>query len=199
MKQTLAQLYTLVQHHDKAEQVIERLIDASPNDPTYQPLLLKRALQEDLSYETLKKSLDAMHGLTHEARLQYIAEYATQLYRKKKRDDARKLMAELEDVKVTDLSTGIVLVNTLVLMNKTDAAEKIIAQLSKPTPKQLSQYIQPYRGLTADYMRDGHIDKAVALLWTFCERTKPDAANPRRVATLTQASQYYYSGHTPLQ
>ena len=197
--ETLVQLYTLVQHHDKAEQVIERLIDASPNDPTYQPLLLKRALQENLSYETLKKSLDAMHGLTHEARLQYIAEYATQLYRKKKRDDARKLMAELEDVKVTDLSTGIVLVNTLVLMNKTDAAEKIIAQLSKPTPKQLSQYIQPYRGLTADYMRDGHIDKAVALLWTFCERTKPDAANPRRVATLTQASQYYYSGHTPLQ
>ncbi len=197
--ETLAQLYTLVQHHDKADQVIDRLIDASPDDPTYQPLLLKRALQENLSYETLKKSLDAMPGLSHEARLQYIAEYATQLYRKRKRDDARKLMDKLKDVKVTDLSTGIVLVNTFVLLNKTDAAEKIIAQLAKPTPKQLSQYIQPYKRLTEDYIRDGHIDKAVALLWTFCERTKPDAAHPRRVATLTQASQYYYSGHTPLQ
>ena len=198
--ETLVQLYTLVQHHDKADQVIDRLIDTSPDDPTYQPLLLKRALQENLSYETLKKSLDDMHGLSHEARLQYIAEYATQLYRKRKRDDARKLMDELEDVKVTDLSTGIVLVNTLVLMNKTDAAEKIITQLAKPTPKQLSQYIQPYKRLTGDYIRDGHIDKAVSLLWTFCERTKPDAAHPRRVATLAQASQYYYySGHTPLQ
>ena len=197
--ETLAQLYTLVQHHDKADQVIDQLIDASPDDPTYQPLLLKRALQENLSYETLKKSLDDMHGLSHEARLQYIAEYATQLYRKRKRDDARKLMDELEDVKVTDLSTGIVLVKTFVLLNKTDAAEKIIAQLVKPTPNQLSQYTQPYKRLTEDYIADGHIDKAVALLWTFCERTQPDAAHPRRVATLTQASQYYYSGHTPLQ
>ncbi len=197
--ETLVQLYTLVQHHDKADQVIERLIDASPNDPTYQPLLLERTLQENLSYETLKKSLDDMHGLSHEARLRYIAEYAAQLYRQRKRGDARKLMNELEDVQVTDLDTGIVLVNTLVLMNKTDAAEKIIAQLAKPTPKQLSQYIQSYRRLTTDYIRDGHIDRAVALLWTFCERTKPDAAHPRRVATLAQASQSYYSGHTPLQ
>ena len=197
--ETLAQLYTLVQHHDKADQVIDRLIDASPNDPAYQPLLLKRDLQENLSYETLKKSLDDMHGLSHEARLEYIAEYATQLYRKRKRDDARKLMDELEDVQVTDLSTGTVLVNTFVLLNKTDAAEKIIAQLAKPTPKQFSQYIQPYKRLTTDYIRDGHIDKAVALLWTFCDRTQPDAAHPRRVATLAQASQYYYSGHTPLQ
>ena len=197
--ETLVQLYTLVQHHDKADQVIDRLIDASPNDPTYQPLLLKRALRENLSYETLKKSLDDMQGLSHEARLRYIAEYATQLYRQRKRDDARKLMGELEDVQVTDLSTGTVLVNTFVLVNKTDAAEKIIAQLAKPAPKQLSQYTQPYKRLTTDYIRDGHIDKAVALLWTFCERTKPDAAHPRRVATLAQASQYYYSGHTPLE
>ena len=198
--ETLVQLYTLVQHHDKADQVINRLIDTSPNDPTYQPLVLKRAMQENLSYETLKKSLDDMHGLSHEARLRYIAEYASQLYyREGKRDDARKLMDELEDVQVTDLDTGIVLVNTLVLMNRTDAAEKIIAQLAKPTPKQLSQYIQPYKRLTGDYLRDGHIAKAVTLLWTFCERTKPDTTNPRRVATLAQASQYYYSGHTPLQ
>ena len=195
----LVQLYTLVQHHDKADQVIDRLIDASPSDPTYQPLLLKRSLQENLNYETLKKYLDDMPGLSHEARLQYIAEYAAQLYRQRKRNDARKLIDELEDVKVPDLDTGIVLVNTLVVMNKPDAAEKIIAQLAKPTPKQLSQYIQPYKRLTGDYLDDGHIDEAVALFWTFCERTKPDAANPRRVATLAQASQYYYSGHTPLQ
>ncbi len=195
--ETLVQLYTLVQHHDKADQIMDRLIDISPNDPTYQPLLLKRALQENLSYETLKKFLDDMPGLSHEARLQYIAVSAAQLYREKKRDDARKLMDELEDVQVTDLSTGDMLVDTLVLMNETDAAEKIIAQFPKPTPKQLSQYIQTYKRLTSDYLRDGHIDKAVALLWTFCERTKPDAAHPRRVATLAQGTGYY-SGYTPL-
>ena len=33
--ETLAQLYTLVQHHDKADQVIDQLIDTSPDDPTY--------------------------------------------------------------------------------------------------------------------------------------------------------------------
>ena len=198
--ETLAQLYTLVQHSDKASQIIDRLIEASPDDPAYQSLLLKHTLEENLNYETVKKHLDGLPGLSHEARLQYVAEYAEKLYRQRKRTDARKLMSELEDVKVTDLSTGITLVNAFVLMDKTEAAEKIIAQLPRPTPKQLSQYTQPYKRLTADYIRDGHIDKAIALLWTFCERTKPDAANPRRVATLAQASQYYYySGHTPLQ
>ncbi|RKU18684.1 hypothetical protein C6503_09105 [Candidatus Poribacteria bacterium] len=196
--ETLAQLYTLVQHSDKASQIIDRLIAASPNDPTYQSLLLKHTLEENLNYETLKKSLDNMPGLRHEARLQYVAEYAEKLYRQRKRTDARKLMSELEDVKVTDLSTGITLVNAFVLMDKTEAAEKVIAQLPKPTPKQLSQYTQPYKKLTGDYIRDGHIDKATALLWTFCERTKPDAANPRRVSTLARTSRYYYSGHTPL-
>ena len=195
--ETLAQLYTLVQHSDKANQIIDRLIDASPNDPAYQPLLLKRALQEDLNYETLKKYLNAMPGLSHEARLRYVAEYAERLYREGKRTDARKLMDELEGVKVTDLSTGVMLVNAFVLIDKTEAAEKVIAQLSKPTPKQLAQYIQPYKRLTGDYIREGQTDKAVALLWAFCERTKPDATNPRRVATLAQASRYY-SGHTPL-
>ena len=197
--ETLAQLYTLVQHHDKADQVIDRLIAASPDDPTYQSLRLKHTLEKNLNYETVKKHLDGLPGLSHEARLRYVAEYAEKLYRQRKRTDARKLMDELEDVKVTDLSTGIVLVNTFVLINKTDAAEKIIAQLAKPIPKQLSQYTQPYKRLTGDYIRDGHIDKAIALLWAFCERTKPDAAHPRRVAALAQASQYYYSGHIPLQ
>ena len=196
--ETLAQLYTLVQHSDKADPIIERLIDASPNEPVYQRLLLERTLQENLNYETLKKALDAMPGLSHEARLRYVAEYAQKLYRQRKRTDARKLMSELADVQVTDLSTGITLVNAFVRMNKTEAAEKVIAQLPRPTTKQLSQYTQPYKRLTEDYIRDGHIDKAIALLWTFCERTKPDTTNPKRVATLSRTSRWYYSGHTPL-
>ena len=196
--ETLAQLYTLVQHSDKAAQIIDQLIEASPDDPAYQSLRLKHALEENLNYETLKKALDAMPGLSHEARLQYVTEYAERLYSERKRSDARKLMSELEDVHVTDLSTGITLVNAFVRMDKTEAAEKVIAQLPKPTPKQLSQYTRPYKRLTADYIRDGHIDKAIALLWTFCERTKPDTTNPKRVATLSRVSRWYYSGHTPL-
>ena len=196
--ETLAQLYSLVQHSDKADPIIERLIDASPNEPVYQRLLLERTLEENLNYETLKKALDAMPGLSHEARLRYVAEYAQKLYRQRKRTDARKLMSELADVQVTDLSTGITLVNAFVRMNKTEAAEKVIAQLPRPTTKQLSQYTQPYKRLTEDYIRDGHIDKAIALLWTFCERTKPEMTNPKRVATLSRTSRWYYSGHTPL-
>ena len=196
--ETLARLYTLVQHRDKAAQIIDRLIETSPDDPAYQSLLLKHALEENLNYEALKKSLDGMPGLSHEARLQYVAEYAGKLYRQRKRTDAKKLMSELEDVQVTDLSTSITLVDAFVLVDKTEAAEKVIAQLPKPTFKQLSQYTRPYKELTADYIRDGHIDKAIALLWTFCERTKPETTNPKRVATLSRVARWYYSGHTPL-
>ena len=196
--ETLAQLYTLVQHSDKADQIIDRLIDISPNDPAYQRLSLKRALQENPNYETVKKFLDDMSDVNPEIRLRYVTEYAENLYRQGKRTDARKLMGELEDSQVPDLNTGVMLVNAFVLMSKPQAAEKVIAQLSKPTPQQLSQYARLSKRLTTDYIRDGHIDKAIARLWDFCEQTTPDAANPRRVATLSRVSGWYSSGHTPL-
>ena len=112
-----------------------------------------------------------------------------------RKEDAEKLVMELESAKVTDLSTGARIVNTLAQMGKTDAAEKILAQLPVPglpmtqqqssqnpqlsaigqlsaAPQLWRQYIDIYQSLAAAYMREGQIDKGVALCWTFFERTK---------------------------
>ena len=216
--ETLAQLYNLVQYHDKADRIVDRLIEASSNDPTYQPVRLQRAMEDNLNYESVKKYINDMPGLTAEAHLWYTAEYAQALYRSGNRTDATKLISEVEDAKVTHLDTGAILAQALILVDKTEAAEKIIGQLSKPTPKQLSQYIGLYKRLISAYIRkretytqqlDSDINmlrhellgiKAVTLLWDSCERTKPDATTHRRVATLAQASRSYsYGGHTPVR
>ena len=202
--ETLAQLYNLVQYHDKADGIVDRLIEASSNDPAYQPVRLQRAMKDNLNYESVKKYINDMPGLTAEARLWYTAEYAQALYRSGNRTDATKLISEVEDAKVTNLDTGAILAQALILVDKTEAAEKIIGQLSVgvrlPNPYQLSQYIGLYKRLIGAYIRKGQTDKAVALLWDSCEQTKPDAITHRRVATLAQASRSYsYGGHTPVR
>ena len=196
--ETLAQLYNLVQYHDKADGVVDRLIKVSPNDPAYQPVRLQRAMKDNLNYESVKKYINEMPGLTAEARLWYTAEYAQILYHSENRTDATKLISEFEDAKVINLDTGAMLAQAFVLVDKTEAAEKIIGQLSKPAAKQLSQYIGLYKQLIDAYIRKGQVEKAVMLLWTSCERTKPDAITHRRVATLAQASRSY-RGHTPVR
>ena len=219
--ETLAQIYTLTQNTDKAKDTIEKLIAASPNDPVYQSVRLTRFMEHGLDYETLKKYLDEMTGLTSEARFWYIAQYASSFYRNGQKEDAEKLVVELEDAKVTDLKTGARIVNTLAQMGKTDAAEKILAQLPVPTlstprqqPSQNSQlsafgqlsstsqqwrqYRDIYQNLATAYIREEQIDKGVALLWTFFEQTKPQATHARRVAALAYSNRSY-SGYTPLQ
>ena len=212
--ETLAQIYTLTQNTDEVMEITERLIAVSPNDPVYQSLRLNQAIQQNIDYETLKKYLDEMTGLTSEARLWYIALYASSFYRQGRKADAEKLVAVLEGAKVTDLSTGELLVSALAQMDKTGAAEKILAQLSVPVPstgprtattrgpspmqQQWSQYSGIYQSLATAYIREGQTEKGIALFWTFFERTKPHATNARNVATLAYAS-HSYSGYTPLQ
>ena len=213
--ETLAQVYTLIQNTDKTEETIERLIAASPNDPVYQSVRLTRLMKQELNYETLKKYLDEMTGLTPEARYWYIAQYADSFYRRGEKADAEKLSVELEDAKVTDLDTGEKVVNTLAQMGKIDAAEKVLAQLPAPAPPAAAQtqfsttnqlsasqqwhtYSRIYQSLATAYVRDEQVDKGVALLWSFFERTKPQASNARRVDALAYSPRSY-SGYTPLQ
>ena len=47
-------------------------------------------------------------------------------------------------------------------------------------------------------MHKEQLDKAVAVFWSYCERTKPQTTNTRRVAKLSTASTYY-SGYAPIQ
>ena len=196
--ETLARLYTLIQYFDKAKEVIDRLVEISPDDLAYQPLRLERSMKENPNYDKLKKILDDMPGLVPETRIQYIAEYAESLYRQDKKEDATKLLTEIEDVNVTDLNTSLKLVDAFLVIDKTDIAEKIILNLPIPSQKKQSQYRQLFQKLTDAYIEQGETDKTAALLWTFCERTKPDSANPRRVASLA-LSTYYYGGYRPVQ
>ncbi len=217
----LVQIYTLTQNTDKTKDTIERLAAASPNDPVYQSMWLSRSIGQDSNYETLKKSLDEMNGLTPEARFWYIAQYASNFHRQGQKEDAEKLTAEFENAKVTDLNTGAIIVNTLAQMGKTEAAEKVLVQLPVPTlpttrqqpaqnpllsafgqlasaSQQWQQYEGIYRNLATAYLREGQRDKSIGLFWTFFEQTKPQATNVRSVAALAYSNRSY-AGYAALQ
>ena len=212
--ETLVKLYKLTEDTDKAREITDRLIAASPNDPVYQGLRLDQSIEHHLDYETTKKYLDEMAGGAPEARLWYAARYVRVLHEQGKKADALKLLEEFDSVKVTDLNTGSMLVSAYTRMGRTDAAEKVVAQLPVPAistvpqtsmmgppslaQQQWRQYSRIYRNLTAAYIREGEIDKGVALCWTLFDRTKLPATNPRRVATLAYSS-HSYSGYTPIQ
>ena len=219
--ETLVQIYTLTRNTGKTKDTIERLVAASPNDPVYQSMWLNRAIGQDNDYETFKKSLDEMTGLTPEARFWYIAQYASNFYRQGKKEDAEKLAAELEDAKVTDLNTGAKIINTLAQIGKTEAAEKVLVQLPvptlpttrqqpaqnpllsafgqlSPTSQQWRQYEGIYRNLATAYLREGQTDKSIGLFWTFFEQTKPQATNVRSVAALAYSNRSY-TGYAALQ
>ena len=196
--ETLAQLYILTDNTEKTDEITERLIDASPDDLTYQAIRLNRIIQEDSDAETVEKHLNAITGLPSEARLWYTAQYVNKLYDEDKKVDAEKLLNELANTKVTELSASSMLVNALLLMERTDAAERVIANVPVPPQQQQWQHRQLYTQLIDAYIRKEQIDKAVALFWAYCERTKPQTTNTRRVAKLTSSSSYY-SGYAPIQ
>ena len=212
--ETLAQIYALTNNTDKAQEINDRLITASPNDPAYQSMRLTQSMRENLDFETFKKLLDETTALTPEARLWYIALFSSNLHSQGKKSEAAKVLDELDTANVTDLNTGSALIGVFTQQGKMDAAKKILAQLPIPaitaggqTPvigipsiaqQRWWQYHNIYNSLATAYIREGEIEKGVELLWTFFDRTKPNLASARRVASLTQSS-HSYGGYTPLQ
>ncbi len=210
----LAQLYTLTENTDKVAEVTERLIAASPNDPVYQAMRLNQSMEQSLEPETFKKRLEAMTGLTAQARLWYTATYVGLLYNQGRKADAAKVADNLETANVTDLNTGSVLVSMLAQLGRIEAAESLLGQLPTPaTPtgsqismmgtssfaqQQLRRYLLIYQALATAYVREGQTDKGIELFWTFFDRTKPNVTNARKVATLTYSS-HSYGGYTPIQ
>ena len=210
----LVKIYYLAENTDKAREITDRLITASPNDPVYQALRLNQSMEQQLDYETARKYLDEMAEVAPEARLWYTARYVQKFYGQGRKADAVKLLGEFADAKVTDLNTGSMLISAYAQMGKTDAAEKVLAQLPIPaistgpqtsmtgTPSLAQQqwwrYSDIYRNIAAAYIREAEIDKGIALFWAFCDRTKPPATNAQRVAALTYSS-HSYSGYTPIQ
>ncbi len=195
----LAELYTLTNNFEKKREIAERLLAISPNNPAYQSMRLDLlATEPTFNYEILKKQFDAMPGLTPETRHRYTIGYARKFLYGAEAEDREKLLDELEAIDVTNLSNGPTLVRMLIDTGRTEAAEKVIAQLPTPTIGQLNQQYRFYEHLTTAYLREGHIDKAIALYWKFFERTKPRTTGIRRVAALSLSS-YSYSGYRPIQ
>ncbi len=206
----LAQIYTLTEHPEKTADMLERLIAVSPNDTVYQAIRFKEAIQRDLASETLEKYRSNITGLTEEARLWHTLQYIQKHYRDGDKTEAEKLMREFENTKVMELNTVEALVETLVLMEKTDAAARIIVNLPIPTQSQQPQYRNLYETVTDAYTRQEHIDQAIDLFWTYCERTQPQITNTRRgvshplrfassssssIQTIFPTSTTYYNGN----
>ena len=195
----LGELYTLTGNYKKTEEITEKLIAISPNNPAYQSMQLDQLYTKGMpDYDTWKKQFDEMSGLTPETRHWYTIDYARRLFYNGKAKDAERALDELTDVNVTNLSNHTIFIDTLIQMGKTDAAEKVISQFPISATGQLTQQRRFYEQLTTAYLREGQIGKAVALYWKFFERTKPRTTSARRVAALSSSS-YSYGGYTPIQ
>ena len=204
--ETLAKVNILMQNPDKTLQAVARLIALSPNDLSYRAIQLDHALQHDLDYETARSYLDGLSQLSLEARVWYTGRLANTLYRGGKHADAKKLMGEIEDTKVTDVQVLSELIRVLTHIGETDAAEQILAQVPvtsgvarmASTTRQSSQsHRTMYANLSYAYVRDGQIDKAIAVLWKFFEDTKPAVANARAISIAY--SSHSYGGYNPVQ
>ena len=214
--ETLVKANILMENPDKTLQAVDSLIALSPNDLSYKALRLNHALQRDLDYETAKSYLDGLNQLSLEARLWYTSRLASVLYRGGKsrvarilflgQADAKKLMGEIKDAKVTDVQVLSELVRALTRIGEIDAAGGILAQL--PATSSTTQvagtmrqswhsHRTMYANLSYAYARDGQIDKAIAIFWKFFERTKPAVANARAISI--PYSSRSYSGYNPVQ
>ncbi len=197
--ETLARFYTLIQQKDKAETAINKLIDISPNDLAYQPLRLQLLLKDDLNYASVKKAIDDIPGLVPTVRARYFAEYAAILYTEDKKEDATRLLEEIEEENHTDLSVSSKLVGAFLLSKRTDIAEQILLNLPTPPQKQHREYRLIFEEITDAYIEQEATEKALDVFWTFLERTNPNTINPRRVASLAQSSYSYYGYYNPVQ
>ncbi len=187
--ETLARLYNLIQHHDKADAVIDKLIAITPNDTTYRYLRLESILDEELTPEKFKNRIAELPSIMPEERLQYIAEYAESLYRKGDKEQADKLLSEIEDEKITNFDTVYAFVMTFILAEKPDTARKHLISISPPPPSQpLYNYSYLFEHLIETYLSKGEPEKAIDIFWVFFEKTKPKNVNPRRLSSIYQAS-----------
>ena len=162
----LVQLYILTANTDKAREITQRLIAASPNDPVYHGMRLSPSTQQNLDYETVKKYRDEMTGVAPQAQLWYIAQYARRLWLQRKKADAAKLLDEFKDAKVTDPGTASQLVIAFAQVGKIDAAEKIIAQFPNQAMSAVSRTSildkATHLYLARTYERNNMVDKAIA-------------------------------------
>ena len=212
--ETLFQIYTLFNNSKKVNEITEQLLSISPNDPAYQRMRLNQLTQQKIDYETWKTHFDKMTALTPGARTWLAINYASISFYTGRTENAEKVLSELENMKVTDLNAGLMLVPILAELGKMDQAEKMLAQIRIPVNQANPQtspigvpyfpmqrhgfHSQIYSTLAIAYLNNGQTEKAIELFWMHLERTKPKTTNSKRVSPLTYAS-YSSGGYTPVQ
>ena len=192
--ETLARLYILIQHEDRADKVIEKLIDITQNDSEYLNLRIQSILDKNLSPDQFKDTIDALPTITSEERLQFIAEYAESLYRKGDEEEAIKLLSEIDNEDTSNFDTVYALFSVFITAKQFDIAKKYLVNLSLPLPSKYSDYIYQFDALIKIYLdKDQPID-AIDLTWDFFEKTKPVSVNTRRVTANKSSSSSSGSG-----
>ncbi len=183
---TLARLYNLMQRNDKADTVIDKLIDITPHDTAYRYLRLQRILNENLTPDKFKEKIAELPVMTPEDQWQAIAQYAESLLHKGDTATANKLLHEIQNKKISNLDTVSAFVNAFVLPKKTDIAQKHLMAFTPPTQNS-HDYKSLCQHLIDTYLHQDKPEKALDVLWGFIEKTKPTSVNTQHIASHTQS------------
>ena len=191
--ETLVQIYILINNAEKVSEITKQLLSISPNDPVYQSMRLRQITKQNLDYETWKIQFDKMTTLTPEAHILHVVNYATHSFFIGNKENAEKAINQIDDTKVTDFNTVLMLVQILVELDKINQAEKMLAQLPIPVNNPSSQtsktgapsfalqqqgmYSKTYITLASAYLNVGQTEKAMELFWKFFENTMPTSTH----------------------
>ncbi len=209
--ETLAHFYTLIEDSKKANEVIDRLIVAEPDNPLYQAIRMNHAIEKNQDSDFLAQYINDVTDLPPEIRFWYIVQYASILSREGRKADAQKLVEKIKDEEITDLNTGATLITTLAQIEAVDRAQKLLDQFPIPSgepnirtqrskqkssiEQQWQLYLDSYQSLTTAYIALGQTDKAIALFWKYLEYSKPNITTTENVSTLGY-SPIAYGGYT---
>ena len=191
--ETLAQIYILINNAEKVSEITKQLLSISPNDPVYQSMRLRQITEQNLDYETWKIQFDKVTALTPEAHILHVVNYATNSFFIGNKENAEKAINQIDNTKVTDFNTVLMLVQILVELGKINQAEKMLAQLPVPVNNPSSQtsktgapsfalqqqgmYSKTYITLASAYLNVGQTEKAMELFWKFFENTMPTSTH----------------------
>ena len=212
--ETLAKIYILINNSEKVSEITKQLLSVSPNDPVYQSMRLRQITEQNLDYETWKIQFDKMTALTPEAHILHVVNYATHSFFIGNKENAEKAINQIDNTKVTDFNTVLMLVQILVELGKINQAEKMLAQLpvlvnnpSSQTSKtgarsfalqQQGMYSKTYITLASAYLNVGQTEKAMELFWKFFENTMPTSTHAIPAPVPTN-SPNFFGGYTLFQ
>lgn len=196
----LAQLYTVTRDGHKTQEITDKLIAAAPDNPAYQRMQLNKLQRlTDLDYNSLMEKLNEFTWLKPATRQWYMIDFAKSFYNQGKKDEANKLVDDLQQQKIDEPTYIAIYFDTLTLMDRMEAAENIIAEfLSTLTPQLSQKYSNMFKTLASTYQRNNNVDKAAEFYWLYFDSTKPKIINPRRTLALGRSSSSY-GGYSAIQ